>query len=404
MRFTSYIVTMPVRLVLLLAIILSSCQEKGAGTYSYDLAFLGRHDPTIIELTDKTGNSRVIVSAKYQGRVMTSTSSGETGNSYGWINYNLIAANKYKKQFNPVGGEERFWLGPEGGQYSLYFAPGDSFDIRNWQVPPVIDTISYDVIERTDTSAVFEQTASLRNFSGTEFNLSVTRRIELLSRDQIEDELDIALHKDLDVVGYQSFSAIVNQGTTQWQKETGLMSIWLLGMFTPSPSTTVIIPFSQGYDSLITTDYFGEIPPDRLEVRDGVLLFTCDGKFRSKIGLPPHVTKSYAGSYDAEKEILTIIRFGVDVYGNYVNSKWEIQDEPYKGDALNSYNDGPLADGTQLGPFYELESSSPAMQLKPGETQTYSQITCHFEGDEESLRSVAKTLLGFDINELTTKE
>ena len=395
---------MPVRLVLLLAIILSSCQEKGAGTYSYDLAFLGRYDPTIIELTDKTGNSRVIVSAKYQGRVMTSTSSGETGNSYGWINYNLIAANKYKKQFNPVGGEERFWLGPEGGQYSLYFAPGDSFDIRNWQVPPVIDTISYDVIERTDTSAVFEQTASLRNFSGTEFNLSVTRRIELLSRDQIEDELDIALHKDLDVVGYQSFSAIVNQGTTQWQKETGLMSIWLLGMFTPSPSTTVIIPFSQGYDSLITTDYFGEIPPDRLEVRDGVLLFTCDGKFRSKIGLPPHVTKSYAGSYDAEKEILTIIRFGVDVYGNYVNSKWEIQDEPYKGDALNSYNDGPLADGTQLGPFYELESSSPAMQLKPGETQTYSQITCHFEGDEESLRSVAKTLLGFDINELTTKE
>ena len=44
----------------------------------------------------------------------------------------------------------------------------------------------------------------------------------------------------------------------------------------------------------------------------------------------------------------------------YVNSLWEIQDEPFRGDVVNSYNDGKLEDGTQLGPFYELESSSPA--------------------------------------------
>ena len=111
------------------------------------------------------------------------------------------------------------------------------------------------------------------------------------------------------------------------------------------------------------------------------LLFKCDGKYRSKLGFPPQLTPWVAGSYDADRKILTIITFDVDREGDYVNSKWKIQEEPYKGDAFNTYNDGPLADGTQLGPFYELESSSPVFPLKPYETQIYSQVTAHFEGD-----------------------
>jgi hypothetical protein len=30
----------------------------------------------------------------------------------------------------------------------------------------------------------------------------------------------------------------------------------------------------------------------------------------------------------------------------YVNSKWGQQDDPYKGDVVNSYNDGPVEDGS----------------------------------------------------------
>ena len=59
----------------------------------------------------------------------------------------LISSGEKKKQFNPVGGEERFWLGPEGGQYSIYFQKGDSFNIAHWQVPPVVDTVAYDVLQ-----------------------------------------------------------------------------------------------------------------------------------------------------------------------------------------------------------------------------------------------------------------
>ena len=40
---------------------------------------------------------------------------------------------------NVFGGEDRFWLGPEGGQYALYFKPDDPFDLDHWQVPDAFD-------------------------------------------------------------------------------------------------------------------------------------------------------------------------------------------------------------------------------------------------------------------------
>src|SRR5436309_13817312 len=112
------------------------------GTYGYDVEFLKKHASKIVELHDENNRAKVLLSADYQGRVMTSTATGDTGASYGWINYELISSGKRKAQFNPFGGEERFWMGPEGGQYSIYFKKGDSFNIAHWQVPAIIDTVS----------------------------------------------------------------------------------------------------------------------------------------------------------------------------------------------------------------------------------------------------------------------
>jgi hypothetical protein len=130
------------------------------------------------------------------------------------------------------------------------------------------------------------------------------------------------------------------------------------------------------------------------------LLLRCDGKHRSKLGLSPAIAKPVAGSFDFKKNILTVILFSVDTKGDYVNSKWELQKEPYKGDVVNAYNDGPLQDGTQLGPFYELESSSSALPLKPNETLQYKQVTCHFEGNYSGLQQLAQQLLGVDLDSI----
>jgi hypothetical protein len=173
-------------------------------------------------------------------------------------------------------------------------------------------------------------------------------------------------------------------------------------MFTPSEGTVVIIPFhpDSSAKELISTNYFGELPEERLTIKDSVLFFTCDGNYRSKIGLPPTIAKPLAASFDFQKNILTIISFEVTPEGDYVNSKWEIQNQPYRGDAVNSYNDGPLADGSQLGPFYELESSSPALDLAAGERTSYTQTTFHAEGNFNQLNLLAIQLLGVDLNDL----
>jgi hypothetical protein len=375
--------------------------ELRKGTYAYDSAFLVKYDTSIIELKDESGSARMLLSAAWQGRVMTSTSTGPEGASYGWINYDLIASGKKKKQFNPVGGEERFWLGPEGGQFSIYFAANDSFSIDKWQVPTFIDTIPYRSQTGNGSQAMFAANGVLKNYAGFTLEIHLERRVRLLRPPETESILGTKIPQGVQTVSYETLNHIENVGPDH-KKETGLVSIWLLSMMTPSDSTTVIIPFHPvgGAAGFITSDYFGDIPSDRLTIKDSVLFFKCDGKFRSKIGLPPSIAKPMAASFDASRNILSFIIFPVNETGLYVNSKWEIQKEPYKGDVVNSYNDGPLANGEQLGPFYELESSSAAKELKRGEKMTYTQVTIHFEGDYEGLRELAKKTLGIDLSEL----
>lgn len=375
------------------------------GTYGYDVLFLKKYQPSIIELISEDGRGKLLVSPGYQGRVMTSTADGDSGTSFGWINYPLIASGEKRKQFNPVGGEERFWLGPEGGQFSLYFKRGDSFNITSWQVPALIDTVSYHSEKKNSKEVVFTHQASLVNFSGTPFELSIERKILILEKKELETIFHIDVPAGINSIGYASENSIQNTGTSNWEKEKGLLSIWLLGMFTPSGRTVVIIPFHPQQDAkkFITDDYFGKIPQGRLMIKDSVLFFTCDGKMRSKIGLSPAIAKPIAGSYDFNNKVLTILSMPVKKEGLYVNSKWELQQQPFKGDVVNAYNDGPLKDGSQLGPFYELESSSNTVELKKGEKLQYRQVTCHFQGDEKSLRKLAMQLLSIDLDDLPTK-
>jgi hypothetical protein len=80
---------------------------------------------------------------------------------------------------------------------------------------------------------------------------------------------------------------------------------------------------------------------------------------------------------------------------------WEIQEKPFAGDVVNSYNDGPSAPGAKpLGPFYELESSSPAAALAPGETLAHIHTTMHFQGPEKALDQIARKVLGVGLVEI----
>ena len=105
-------------------------------TFGDDLEFLRQRNDVILLAS---GDAQVAVVAAYQGRVMTSTSGGLGGPSFGWLNREHIAAAKRVPHINVFGGEDRFWLGPEGGQFSIFFKEGDSFDLEHWQTPESID-------------------------------------------------------------------------------------------------------------------------------------------------------------------------------------------------------------------------------------------------------------------------
>jgi hypothetical protein len=378
----------------------------GAGQFESDVAFLREHTEVIV-LADAGGTAQVVVAPGYQGRVMTSTVGGADAPSFGWIGRAAIASGQKQPHMNVFGGEDRFWLGPEGGQFSLFFKPGDPFDLDHWQVPEVFDWGKWDVTSRSPADVRFRKRMTLRNYSGTQMDVDVDRTVRLLNGGDVATHLGQRPGNAVRAVAFESSNTVTNAGNTPWQQSSGLVSAWILGMFTPSAETTIAIPFAPGPEStlgpIVNDKYFGKVPDDRLRVTDSVILFKGDGQYRSKIGLSPSRALSVAGSYDAAGHVLTLVQFTRPA-GTlpYVNSMWEIQQEPYKGDAINSYNDGPPAPGKPpLGPFYELETSSPALSLPPGEHYTHVHRTFHLVGSEADLDGIARATLKVSLAELT---
>jgi hypothetical protein len=394
-------------------------------TYADDVAFL-RQRTEIIELSD--GKCRVAIAPKWQARVVTSTVDPEsgtdfskTGLSFGWIKRDIIAAGikpedqrtGLQKHIHIFGGEERFWLGPEGGPFALFFPPKVPQTFENWKTPALLDTEAFLQAEPTTSdSASFRKDAVLTNRAGTTFNLGIERTIRLLSPCRLTALLDIPDTNGLSVVAYESENSVKNTGATAWTKETGAPSIWLLGMFPPSPRTTVVIPLRNAPGApQPNTHYLGfdPIPGDRVKVSENTLFFKGDGKVRGKLGVAEARGKGIAGSWQADTGVLTIVLLpepALTTDGKapiYVDSQWRDDGDPFAGDQINSYNDGPPEPGAaQLGPFYELETSSPALFLAPGASHTHTQVTIHLTGNRKALDSVARQTLGVSLDTIET--
>jgi hypothetical protein len=358
------------------------------------------------------GNAAVALAPAFQGRVMTSSATGDTGTSYGWLNYKLIqqgvlkgeaATGKLESKIHVFGGEERFWLGPEGGQFGIFFTSGAKFDFDHWKTPPPIDTEPFQVVSSDKNRVVLSTSFSVANQSGTKFDLAVERTVRMLGAEELSKSLGVKVPADLPFVAYETSNRLTNRGKKKWDSSSGLLSVWILGMYKPSPSTVMAIPFRENAAGPTVNDaYFGKIAADRLKVGKGVVFFKGDGASRGKIGIPPVRATGFAGSYSPDLRCLTIVRCDpTPANGKYVNSMWEQQKDPYAGDLINAYNDGSPAPGQPpLGPFYELETSSPGAELAPGESLTHRQITVHFTGDTKHLDPLASQTLGVSLKEI----
>jgi hypothetical protein len=371
------------------------------GTFAYDFAFLKQYQEVFVL---QRGEAQLIVNPAYQGRVMTSTAQGMGGQSFGWLNYELISSGKYGEQISAFGGEDRFWLGPEGGQFSFYFPPGSDFSFENWKVPKELDQEPFEVVSETETEIHFARNFALTNYQGNQFEMKIRRSIRLLEEKALFQKLGVAPVPGLKSVAFESENLLTNIGETAWTKSTGTPSMWILGMLKPSPQTTIILPYRSGSEAdlgpVVNDAYFGKVPAQRLRVGEKAVFLSGDGKYRSKIGLSAKRALPVAGSWDAQSGVLTIIQFSQNPrQTDYVNSLWEQQKKPFAGDVVNAYNDGPLEGSDQLGPFYELESSSPAAALIPGQTMIHMHTTFHLVGEKAALDRIAQAVLGVSLAE-----
>lgn len=379
-------------------------KEYQRGTFGYDLNYLSEKDGGLIVLKSDDEKAQVILSAKYQGKVFTSTANGLEGNSHGFVNYNFFDAGVVDEHMNGFGGEDRFWLGPEGGKYSVYFEPGKEQVYDNWHTPKGIDIEDWNVSNVNAKEVVFTKEMTQKNYVGTVLNIGIERKVSLLSSGDIGAKLEVTLPEGVNVVAYETANKITNGNDFEWTPETGTVCIWMLDMINPSETAVTVIPYNAGDEKVmgkvVTSDYFGEIPADRLKDDNGVLLFKTDGKSRGKLGMNAKRTKSVAGNYDPLAKRLTIVTFNADPSATYLNQEWNPEKDPLVGDALNAYNDGPLEDGSIMGPFLELESCSPAAFLKPGESLSHKHNVFHFTGDEAALSPIAEKLLGVSLEKV----
>jgi hypothetical protein len=377
----------------------SPAARDAAPTFEDDVAFLTAHGH-VVTLESKSGG-RVAVSVKYQGRVMTSAVA-PGGRSLGFVHRAFIENGQTGTPFDNYGGEDRFWLGPEGGQYGLFFPPGAAFAFDAWQTPRDMQQDPWTIASRSATELGLTRTMKLVNWTGTPFAVDVSRTIRVLDAAEAAKHLGAAVDAGIAWIAFESVNRITNAGDATWEPDKGLVSVWILGMFAPAPDAHIVVPFDPlGQGAIVNDRYFGKVPPERLVVREkeGVVVLTADGHYRSKIGVGPGRARQVAGSYSASENLLTLVQYDESPRGKrYVNSMWEQQQDPYGGDVVNAYNDGPTAPGKpSLGGFYELETSSPAAALGPRESLVHTHRTFHFVGPREALEPIARRLLGVSL-------
>ncbi len=387
---------------------------KGTSAMSYGEAVQRLKQYTqVVELVGE-GGTRVAVCPQLQGRVMTSTCGGTEGLSFGFINWDFLQAGKLDKHFNNYGGEDRLWLSPEGGPYSLWFAPGAPQTLDHWFTPPAFNEGSWPIVSRPeDPFCRMQVRMKVRNTAGTDFDLDVVRTVRLLKQEDLAQFFGKEAAQQMTAPqvrwsGYETLNTLTNKGEPM-TRQKGLVSIWIPGMMNSGPKTVVIVPYKAGPESVlgpvVVTNYFGPIPPERIKITPQAVLFLADGNYRSKIGTSQRRARNVAGSIDFQNKVLTLVHFSMPdnpAELPYMCNLWGIpQKEPYQGDVFNAYNDGPPGEGKpQMGKFYELESLSPAAELRTGENISHAHRTVHVQADLNVLTQISRQVLGVDLEEV----
>ncbi len=378
-------------------LVVFGCSHSNKRIYIEDVEAIATKTD-VIELLSDNGKGRIAIAPAIQGKVLTTTYDGLQGVSNGWINRLAIEGDHL--DIAAIGGEDRVWFGPLGSQHSFYFQQIKPLDEGHWNVPASLSSEPYQLKKFILKEVLMAKTIKLINHIGTEFKFEVLRKIKLLEKEDIEQNLNITFDESLDYVAYESAHSVQNKGDHAWKKETGLVSIWNAGMFEGTDHTVVIIPTEKMASLDNVYKYLGPLDSDRLQLKNDVMLFKTDGKYRSKIGIPHVMAPDIYGCYAQERNRLTIVQYRKTKETMYSNSHVTEQENPYEGEIIPIYNHGTMDySTTHKTSFFELESTSAFVELPPNRHIGHYHRVYHFSGSENALNQLSESLLKISLKD-----
>ncbi|MEM9987512.1 MAG: DUF6786 family protein, partial [Bacteroidota bacterium] len=322
---------------------------------------------------------------------------GMQGYSHGWFNHTLIQKTVPEVPAAYIGGESRFWLGPEYGQFSVFFDPGAEQVEANQRAPHDLDWKRFELIDRDSLMVSYGGQMKVINAAGYEFDLKVMRRVKLLTSALIQEKLKLESLAEVAQVAFETETVVENYGNDPFDPDSGLIAIWELGCMHTSPENVVIIPLDS--DSAAITEYFTPLG-ERGLIRDKTLFYRADAEGINKIGILPADVRPLMGSYDPSRELLSVVTFSFYPQDSlYVNSLPENK-APYAGDVINIFNGEVVPEINRDIPFFEFESSSSAGILHSGDQMYHRQSTYHFEGSPEALSPIAEAVFGLRLDQI----
>ena len=352
------------------------------------------HEPIVLRAED--GRKVVLVTPSLVGRVLGTGWAGEEGATESYITEEAIARGFITPQpgaaWNSFGGEERIWLAPEGGRHGLFFPPGAPQTMDHYLVPDALDSACYRVeyVSADGKSTTFSARLKLTNYQGTRFEVEVTRTVEIV--DWCPFTMEAA--GQVDFVGFESRTHLRNIGRQPFKRETGALALWTTGQFPSHERTVVMLPYRTGPEEKlgppVSTAYFKLLNPGREKMlgdywsaEDGCAFLRANGDVLTKLELPSRRALGRLASIDLASGELCLVQSDVYPELDYPSSVvLPYEGDPYEGGALSSFT---LSNDQGVPPFHELETVSPALFLKPGESFCHRSRTYHLKGERAAI-------------------
>ena len=202
---------------------------------------------------------------------------------------------------NVFGGEDRFWLGPEGGQYALYFKPGDPFDLPHWQTPAPFDWEPWDIADQSAGHVRFQKRMSLVNYSERRSTSTSTARCGCWAAPTppacwgrcptpSAGRLRVRQHRD-----QRRRTAVDAEARARVDLDPRAVPARRRDDDRHPFAAALTSRWADRQRCLLRQG-----PERSAPATADAILFKADGRYRSKIGLSPARTLGVAGSYDAD--------------------------------------------------------------------------------------------------------